>query len=161
MSVKAARLADSLEEQIRLFVNSGDQNLGDIEMELEQQSRELLRQAAEKAAQKKADLTPPVCPACQSALSQVSRDHARSFECRFGTLTLRRTRGYCRKCRKWRFPADMVLGLEEIAGYIRRGCKRWRRFWPPRCLWAMPAPLDRSEVAPARWIGKRGNCGVS
>src|SRR5580704_2994895 len=120
LSVKAARLADCLEEEIRSFMVASDQNLGDIELGLEQQSRELLRAAAEKAAQQKADLTPPVCPVCHSALSRVSQDHQRSFECRFGTMTLRRARGYCRKCRKWRFPADAVLGLEETAGYSPR-----------------------------------------
>jgi hypothetical protein len=120
LSVKAARLADGLERGIRQFLASEEQNLGDIELELERQSRQLLRQAAEKAAQKKADLTPPLCPVCQAALSRVSQDHQRSFECRFGTITLRRARGYCRKCRKWRFPADAVLGLEETAGYSPR-----------------------------------------
>jgi hypothetical protein len=120
LSAKAARLAESLEQEIRQFIASEEQNLGDMEMELERQSRELLRQAAEKAAQKKADLTPPRCPVCKGALSQVSHDHQRSFECRFGTITLRRQRGYCRKCRKWRFPADAVLGLEETAGYSPR-----------------------------------------
>lgn len=31
-----------------------------------------------------------------------------------------RARGYCKRCRKWRFPADVVLGLEETAGYSPR-----------------------------------------
>jgi hypothetical protein len=120
LSVKAARLADGLEEQIRGFLVASDQNLGDIELGLEKQSQELLRAATEKAAQKKADLSPPVCPVCGLALSRVSQDHQRRFECRFGTITLRRARGYCRKCRKWRFPADAALGLEETAGYSPR-----------------------------------------
>lgn len=30
---------------------------------------------------------------------------------------MRRTRGYCKPCRKWRTPADTALGLEETAGY--------------------------------------------
>ena len=94
LTVKAARLADCLEEGIRSFIGAGDQNLGDMEVGLEQQSRELLRAAAEKAAQQKAGLTPPVCPVCHLALSRVSQDHQRSFECRFGTITLRRARGY-------------------------------------------------------------------
>jgi hypothetical protein len=120
LSVKAARLADCLEEEIGSFLVASDQNLGDIELGLEEHGKELLRAAAQKAAQRKADLTPPVCPDCHSALSRVSQDHQRSFECRFGTITLRRARGYCRKCRKWRFPADAALGLEETAGYSPR-----------------------------------------
>jgi hypothetical protein len=120
LAVTAARLAETLENEVRAFLSASDQNLGDIELEIEQQSRELLRQAAEKAAQKKADLTPPICPVCQQPLSQVSADHQRSFECKFGTITLGRSRGYCKRCRKWRFPADSVLGLEETAGYSPR-----------------------------------------
>jgi hypothetical protein len=120
MAVKAARLADSLEESIRHFLVASDQNLGDIEIQIEQASRELLRAAAEKAAQKKADLSPPVCPVCQKPLSQVTADHRRSFECKFGTITIGRSRGYCKRCRKWRYPADVVLGLEETAGYSPR-----------------------------------------
>src|SRR5260221_13860058 len=118
LAVTAARLADMLEQNVRDFLASGDQNLGDIEVQIEQQSRELLRVAAEKAAQKKADLTPPVCPVCQKPLSRVTADHRRSFECKFGTITIGRRRGYCKRCRKWRFPADIALGLAETAGYF-------------------------------------------
>ena len=120
LGVKAARLADALEHEVRAFVAAGDENLGDIELQIEQQSRELLRAAAEKAAQKKADVTPPVCPVCQKPLSRVSQGHERSFECKFGTITIGRSRGYCNRCRKWRFAADAVLGLEESAGYSPR-----------------------------------------
>ena len=120
LGVKAARLADTLEDDVRTFVGASDENLGDIELRIEQQSRELLRAVTEKAAQKKADVTPPVCPVCHKPLSQVSHEHQRSFECKFGTITVRRSRGYCKRCRKWRFPADTVLGLEESAGYSPR-----------------------------------------
>ena len=120
LAATAARLAEGLEQDVRDFLLNGDQNLGDIEVQLEQQSRALLCLAAEKAAQQKADLSPPVCPVCQEPLSRVSADHRRSFECKFGTITIGRGRGYCKQCRKWRFPADTVLGLEESAGYSPR-----------------------------------------
>jgi len=120
LAVSAARLADALEQEVRAFVVASDENLGDIELQIEQQSRELLRAAAEKGAQKKAEATPPVCPVCQKPLSRISEGHQRSFECKFGTITIGRTRGYCKRCRKWRFPADTVLGLEESAGYSPR-----------------------------------------
>lgn len=120
LSVKAARLADGLEQGVAQFLTVRNQTLGHFEMEAERQSRELLRQATEKAAQAKADQTPPECPVCKSALGRVSHDHQRRFECRFGTITVRRSRGYCRKCRKWRFAADFALGLEETAGYSPR-----------------------------------------
>jgi len=120
MTVRAARLADSLERCVREFIEASDQNLGDIELQVERESRELLRQATEKAAQAKADVTPPVCPVCQKALSRVSRNHGRSFASRYGLIQVRRERGYCRRCSQWRFPADTVLGLEETAGYSPR-----------------------------------------
>lgn len=120
LGITAARLVEALEREVRAFLMAGDQTLGDIELQIEQESRELLRTAAEEAAQKKADLTPPVCPICQKALSRVSNDHRRSFECKFGTITIGRSRGYCKRCRKWRFPADTVLGLEDSAGYSPR-----------------------------------------
>jgi len=120
LAIAAVRLAVGLDGKIRDFVAAGDENLGDIELAVEQQSRELLRQATERAAQQKADVTPPICPVCGHALSRVSADHERTFECRFGSITVRRLRGYCRRCRKWRFPADTVLGLEETAGYSPR-----------------------------------------
>jgi hypothetical protein len=120
MAVKAVRLAEALAEGMKVFLAANEQNLGDWELEIERESRELLRLAAEKGAQKKADATPPDCPACGKALSRLSGDHARSFECKFGSLTIKRARGYCPRCRKWRFPADAVLGLAETAGYSPR-----------------------------------------
>jgi hypothetical protein len=120
LGVAAAHLVDALDQDIRRFVGASEENLGDIELAVEQQSRELLRLAAEQAAQKKAEATPPRCPVCQQPLSRLSGGHQRSFECRFGTITISRARGYCKRCRKWRFPADSALGLEETAGYSPR-----------------------------------------
>lgn len=120
LAASAARLADSLEKGVRDFIVATDQNLGDIEVQVERQSREVQRQATEKAAQSKAEVTPPMCPVCQQKLSRVTGGHGRSFESRFGTIRVVRARGYCKRCRKWRFPADVVLGLEETAGYSPR-----------------------------------------
>lgn len=120
LGVSAARLAERLEQNVREFIVASDQNLGDIEVQIERQSREIQRQAAEKAAQRKADVTPPVCPVCKQKLRRVTQGHGRSFECRFGTIRVVRTRGYCKRCRKWRFPADSALGMEETAGYSPR-----------------------------------------
>jgi hypothetical protein len=120
LAVKAVRLAEALEQDIRQFLAASDQTLGDIEVQIEQQSRELKRATVEKAAQQKADVTPPVCPVCHQPLSRFSADHQRSFECQYGTITIGRGRGYCKRCHKWRFPADAALGLEESAGYSPR-----------------------------------------
>lgn len=117
LCVTAAELAAAIEDNLGRFVASAEKNLGHLETQLAQQAQELLRQAAETGAQKKADATPPVCPKCQRALTRQAAGHPRTFTTRFGEVTVRRTRGYCSRCRKWRVPADTVLGLAESAGY--------------------------------------------
>ena len=117
LTLTAARLAVRLQESIGGFVRASDQNLGHLETQVAQQAQELLRQATETAAQQKADATPPRCPVCGQPLRRCSPGHARTFETRFGSITVRRTCGYCKRCRKWRCPADTALGLAETAGY--------------------------------------------
>jgi len=117
LGVTAARLAGTLGDAVREFVGAAEENLGHLESQVARHALELLRQATQAGAQKKADATPPLCPVCQRALTRLSADHPRTFATRFGPVTLRRTRGYCKRCRKWRVPADAALGLEESAGY--------------------------------------------
>src|SRR5512136_3462745 len=117
LPVLAARAACALERSIQGLVLASDQNLGHLEAQAAQDVQELLRQAIERGAQAKADATPPLCPVCGQALSRLSGDQPRTFQSRFGAITVRRTRGYCKRCRKWRVPADAALGLAETAGY--------------------------------------------
>jgi hypothetical protein len=117
LAVLAARAACALEQSIQRLVRASDQTLGHLERQAAHDVQELLRQAIQRGAQAKADATPPVCPICGQTLSRLSADHARTFETRFGSISVRRTRGYCKRCRKWRVPADAALGLEETAGY--------------------------------------------
>jgi hypothetical protein len=107
-----ARLTAGLARSIKAC----DQNLGDMEEEILQQTRGLERQLLAEAAQKKADQTPARCPVCGHALSRCTRDHERTFQSRFGPVTIKRLRGWCRRCRAWRFPADQVLGLSQTGG---------------------------------------------
>jgi hypothetical protein len=117
VAVLAARAACALDRSIQGFVRASDQNLGHLELQAAKDVQELLRQATEGGAQAKADVTPPLCPVCHKPLTRVSAGHARTFETRYGAITVKRARGYCRRCRKWRTPADQALGLEESAGY--------------------------------------------
>jgi hypothetical protein len=117
LPVLAARAACALERSIQRMVVASDQNLGHWETQALHDVQELLRQAMERGAQAKADATPPRCPVCQQPLSRLSEGQARTFESRFGSITIKRTRGYCKRCRKWRVPADAALGLDESAGY--------------------------------------------
>ena len=117
LAVRAARAACALEQSIQRLLQSGDQNLGHLEMQAAHDVQELLREGIRRGAQTKADATPPTCPVCGQKLTRTSAGHARTFECRYGSITLQRTRGYCKHCHKWRTPADAALGLEESAGY--------------------------------------------
>jgi hypothetical protein len=117
LGVTAACLAARIEDRVEAFACAEAENLGHLESQLAEEGRELLRQAAELGAQKKADATPPRCPHCQRALTRLADGHRRSFATRFGEITVRRRRGYCPRCRKWRVPADAALGLDDTAGY--------------------------------------------
>jgi hypothetical protein len=90
-----------------------NQTMGDLEREILQQTQGLERKLLEEASQKKADHSPPVCPVCGQKLSRVTHGHERTYETRFGPVTIRRSRGWCKRCKVWRFPADHALGLEE------------------------------------------------
>ena len=107
-----ARLTAGLNQTVQ----ASDQNLGDLEEQILRQTRGLERQLLEEAAQKKADQTPPLCPACGHKLTRCTRDHERTFHTRFGPVTVKRLRGWCRRCQQWRYPADHALGLSETGG---------------------------------------------
>jgi len=92
---------------------SADQDMGHLEEELLRGGHEVFRQMLEKAAQQKAEAAPPQCPHCQNRLSRLTSGHGTTVQSRFGTIRVQRARGYCKRCRKWRFPADSVLGLPE------------------------------------------------
>jgi hypothetical protein len=104
---------DRLQAGLGRVINADDQTMGHLEEELLGKTKELQRAVLEEASQKKADLSPPVCPVCKKELSRVSSGHVRSYQTRFGEVTIRRARGWCRKCKCWRFPADHALGLSE------------------------------------------------
>jgi hypothetical protein len=109
--------AKQLQTRLGHSVQASDHNLGHLEEMLLQDTKPLQRKLLEEAAQKKAAATPPHCPCCGQPLSRLTTGHSRTFESRFGPITVQRTRGYCKRCRKWRFPADAALGLEDTAGY--------------------------------------------
>ena len=104
-----ARLTAGLTRSVR----ASDQTLGHLEEEILRQTHGLERRLLEEAAQQKADQSPPVCPVCGHKLTRQTRAHERTYQTRFRPVTIRRLRGWCRRCRAWRFPADHALGLSE------------------------------------------------
>lgn len=107
-----ARLTAGLNQSVQ----ASDETLGHMEEQILHQTRGLERKLLEEAAQKKADQTPPVCPVCGHKLSRRTYDHARTFHSRFGPVTVKRLRGWCRRCKEWRYPADQALGLSDTGG---------------------------------------------
>lgn len=107
-----ARLTAGLKRSIE----ASDQTLGEMEEQILRQTQGLERQLLEEAAQKKADQTPPVCPMCGNKLSRCTRDHERTFHTRFGLVKVKRLRGWCRRCKAWRYPADQAMGLSDTGG---------------------------------------------
>src|SRR5580658_8478521 len=117
LAVLAARAGCALEHSIERCTLNSDQTLGHLKVQAARDVQDLLRAAMERGAQAKADATPPFCPVCRQKLTRLSADQPRTFESRYGTITVKRTRGYCKRCHKWRVPADTALGLADSAGY--------------------------------------------
>jgi len=117
LTVLATRAGCALEASIQRLVRASDQTLGHLEVQAAHDVQELLRQALQRGAQAKAAATPPVCPVCGHPLNRLSSGHARTFQSRYGSITVQRARGYCKRCHKWRTPADAALGLDDTAGY--------------------------------------------
>jgi hypothetical protein len=107
-----ARLTAGLNQSIR----ASNQTLGDLEEQILHQTQGLERQLLQEAAQKKAEQTPPNCPVCGNKLSRRTRDHERTFHTRFGLVRVKRLRGWCPRCKEWRYPADRALGLSDTGG---------------------------------------------
>lgn len=107
-----ARLTAGLNQSVQ----ASDQTLGHLEEQILEQTRGLERQLLEEAVQKKADQTLPVCPVCGHPLSRRTHEHARTFHTRFGPVTVKRLRGWCRRCKQWRYPADQAMGLSDTGG---------------------------------------------
>src|SRR6266446_9240057 len=102
-----------LQAGLRRSIEASDQTMGHLEEEILQKTRDLERVVLEEAAQKKADPAPPVCPVCGGKLSRVTQGPERSYQAGFGVVRIERARGWCRRCKCWRFPADHLLGLAE------------------------------------------------
>ncbi|MEO5959374.1 MAG: ISKra4 family transposase [Opitutaceae bacterium] len=98
-------------------MSASAENAGHLEERIAQRTREVARLALAEAVQAKAAATPPRCPKCGQPLTRKKGGATRTFESRFGPITVRRTRGWCRPCHAWRYPADAALGLEDTAGY--------------------------------------------
>lgn len=103
------------EAVLQEIIGQEEQSMGFLEEKLVRQGAQLQREILEKATQAKADQTPPGCPCCKSELKRLTHDHKRGIQTRFGSITVKRSYGWCPKCRQWFYPADRHLGLEKNA----------------------------------------------
>jgi hypothetical protein len=85
---------------------------GQVELELAEQVKPLLRQALEKILQAQADKHGPFCPHCGAPLKR-TKIKERTLRSQWGEVTLRRVWGYCAKCKQWSAPADHALALTK------------------------------------------------
>ena len=92
---------ERLQAGLSRSIKASDQTMGHLEETILQETRAVERALLEEAAQKKAAHAPPVCPVCGGKLSRVTPGHPRSYQTRFGEVTLRRSRGWCRRCQAW------------------------------------------------------------
>lgn len=106
LAVETLEQLVGLVNRVERCVNSAEENLGHMEEELLREGHEVMRQLLEKAAQAKAAAVPPRCPECQQALGCLSGGHGTTIQTRFGEIRVERVRGKCRRCQRWRFPAD-------------------------------------------------------
>jgi hypothetical protein len=105
---------DDLMARLETILQHPEQNLGHIEEEAARQAKELMRVAAERAAQAKANATAAQCRQCQHELTH-QKSLSRTISSRFGPLTIWRRYGWCPACQHWQFPADHALGLAHKA----------------------------------------------
>lgn len=94
------------------FQSADDQDLGHLEQGLKKPLDQFQAQLMEKAAQQKADQTPPKCPACGRKLTRRQKLE-RTIHTGPGAIQVTRVRGWCSKCRKWFCPGDEALGVES------------------------------------------------
>jgi hypothetical protein len=107
------------------FQASEDQSLGHLEEHLKKPLGTFLAEVLQKAAQQKADQTPPKCPVCGHKLTRL-RKVERAVQTIFGEIKITRALGRCSKCKKWFCPGDEALdvdsgyspGLQEAAAML-------------------------------------------
>ena len=84
---------------------------GQIERQIQEKSKNLLREAAREAMQAQADACDPNCPYCGAKLQNVEQVE-RTLLTQWGEMTITRAYGRCPRCREYNAPADLRLGLE-------------------------------------------------
>ena len=96
-----------------LMANGCD--IGQLEALIEKRLKELGRPLLEEAAQKLADRQPLNCPRCEGPLHVERHRRLRHVLSVFGKVPFVRSYGFCPRCQKRFYPADVAMGLQEHA----------------------------------------------
>lgn len=107
---------DALLQRLRAvestFHACADEDLGALEESFQREAAQQLKERLQRAAQAKADATPPHCPRCGRKLSKRVETPV-TIQTRYGPIVVKRVRGWCTKCKQWHCPADMVLNIQS------------------------------------------------
>lgn len=90
-------------------------DVGQLEALIEKRLRELGRPLLEEAVQKLADRQPLICPRCDRPLHVERHRRLRHVFSVFGKVPFVRSYGFCPRCQKRFYPADVAMGLQEHA----------------------------------------------
>jgi hypothetical protein len=89
--------------------------MGELELAVEQATRECRRQALEALVKEQAAAQPLVCPVCEQRLNVEAYARARDVNSSLGPVSFRRAYGFCVPCGQHFYPADVALGLHPRA----------------------------------------------
>jgi len=89
--------------------------MGDLELAVDEVTRECRRQALETLVQERAADPPLVCPVCTQPLNVEAYRRTRRVNSSFGVVEFRRAYGFCVPCGQHHYPADAALGLHPRA----------------------------------------------
>lgn len=90
-------------------------DMGEIEKAIDRASLEIRRSALEHIVCQRTSKAPFECSVCHTKLNVVAYRRKRTVASTFGAIAFQRSYGYCTKCKKHLYPADIALGLQERA----------------------------------------------
>jgi len=117
------QLTDELLEQLLGATAGKLDNIGEMELALEELKVRVAQQAVDKRLRElpPEDGKPKACPRCGKLLPVNKKDVPRTFAALSGTHTIKRHYHYCRDCRLGFFPRDAELGLPkegDVTAYL-------------------------------------------
>ena len=143
-----ARWREDLRQRLEKIHQHPEQGLGFIEEHVRQASLRLQCLLVQKAMQDKANAVDDCCPDCHGCLCHKKRRVPRWIDAYCGKVRLLRTHGWCRRCERWVFPADRVLGLREdstASPLVQEMC----------ALLVSKMPAEQAEALSLRVSGRR------